>query len=233
MGAKIFIGVILAIVVAFTIQRVWSNYHEKERVGRGRVAVALEDAKATGKRDVQLPASIPYYASVTSLDDALSHYTTVLAAPIRSESRVSSDSRNIITWYKLHIVEVLSEPKEVLKCSSCFSLTDVPTELLPINEDEIVVAKNGGSIITDDIKITSNDFTYPELKLSQQYLLFLSLDRHTRVASAELGPKGVLVVDSDGGIEGINAQNSQLAKDLKSRYGNVDKITEQLKFRRF
>jgi hypothetical protein len=202
-------------------------------VSRGRVVVAIEDAKAKGKQNVQLTAPIPYYASVNSLDDALAHYTTVLAAPVRSESRISSDSRNIETWYKLHIVDFLSEPKESSKCSSCFSLTDVPAELLPINEDEIVVVKNGGSIVSDGIKVTSTDFAYGDLKLNEQYLLFLSLDRHTRVASVELGPTGVLVVDNDGEIEGINAQLSKLGNDLKNRYGKIHRIKEQLKFRRF
>lgn len=233
MGAKILIAVTLGIVVIFGIQRVWSNYNEKEKIKRGTVAIALEDAKATGKKEVQLLAPIPYYASVNSLDDALSHYTTVLAEPVRCESRISTDSRNIETWCKFHVLDYLSEPEVLSKCNSCLSQTGVPAELLPINDDEVLVPKNGGTIVSDDIKVTANDSFYPPLKLNQQYFLFLSLDRHTRIASIELGPKGVLAVGNDGDLEGINPLNSQLAKDLKSRYGKVGNIREQLKFRRF
>jgi hypothetical protein len=93
--------------------------------------------------------------------------------------------------------------------------------------------RNTGSLVSDGIKVTSNDATFPDFELNQTYLLFLSLDLTTKIAAIELGPAGVAKVNSDGELAPVNESQARLSETLAHTYGKVDKIKEQLKLRRF
>ncbi len=232
MTVKVVLGVVFLVLALFGFQQLRSNQETKERVRRGRVPVAIEDAKAKNQEEVRLPAPIPFYAAVSSLDEALSHYSTVIAKPILQYSQVSPNSKEIETWYKLEVIEFLSQPKNS-KCADCSFAKDVPPQLQPVQGNEIIVTRNTGSVVSDGVRVITSDLKFPDFKMNQPYLILLSLDLGTRVGLIELGPEGVSAIESDGRITPISDKSNKLNKELETRYGNIDQIKTQLKSRSF
>jgi arginyl-tRNA--protein-N-Asp/Glu arginylyltransferase len=121
-----------------------------------------------------------------------------------------------------------------MKCSDCSSTKYVPAELQPIKSDEIVIRRNTGTVVADEVEVTSIDLLYPEFKLHQQYLFFLSYDGETRVGTIELGAAGVSAIGTNGQVTPISEKSNRLNKQLTSRYGDdISQIRAELKFRRF
>ena len=141
-------------------------------------------------------------------------------------------TKEIETWYKLQIVDFLSEPQSA-RCTDCSASRDVPQQLQPVLEDEILLVRNTGTVVSEGVKVTSSDLIFPDLKLNQEYLLFVSIDLRTRVGVIELGATGVSTIDADGQISPVNAGRGQLSNELKARYGKMDKIQMNLKSQRF
>jgi hypothetical protein len=230
---KIILALFILIIGLFGMQRLWLNYNQKEKVKLGRVVLAIEDTKSKGKRDVQLPAPIPLYASVSNLDEALANYSTVIMRPVRRVSQIGPNSKEIETWYKLEIVEYLSQPNRVSACLSCISATGIPTELRSIGENELLVVQNVGSVVSDGITVTSTDLMFPEFKFEHEYLLFVSIDPNTRIGEIELGPAGVSVIDAGGELKPISEKSHKLNDELTARFGKIQNVKQELKFRRF
>lgn len=231
MIAKSFL-VVLVLGLIFGVLHWRSNKETKERMRRGRVSVAIEDAKATNQNVVQLRAPIPYYASVKTLDEALSNYTTVIGKPVVQFSQLDADSKEIETWYKIKVTDFLSQPKNV-KCASCSLANHTPSQLQPIDADEIILVRNTGTITSEGVTVTTTDAMFPDFKINQKYLFFLSFDPATRVGSLELGPAGVSAVEPDGQLTAASTGNGKLTAELKTRYGKIDRIRSELRFRRF
>jgi hypothetical protein len=235
MAVKILVALIITVVALFGLHTVWTNYQLKHDFRRDSFDKLIKKAKAEGKQEIQLLPPIPYYASVNSLDEALVNYSTVLAKPVSVHVQLNSESQNIETWYKMQVVDFLSQPNQSKPCSACRSRQGetIPPKVFPTQENEFVLVRNTGSLVSDGIKVTSNDATFPDFELNQTYLLFLSLDLTTKIAAIELGPAGVAKVNSDGELAPVNESQARLSETLAHTYGKVDKIKEQLKLRRF
>lgn len=232
MGIKLVLGALVLVVAGFGLLQLRSNYQDKQRMARGRVSLAVEHAKANKKSEITLPAPIPFYAAVGNLDDALSRYSTVVAKPIQEFSQINPESKEVETWYKLEVVDFLSAPQNA-KCTNCSFPKNAPPELQPVQENEILVVQYTGTVVSDGVKVTSTDLTFPDFKLNQQYFLLLSLDLQTRVGLIELGPAGVSSIDSNGELSPVYAKSPKLSQALTERYGKIDKIKQNLKSRSF
>lgn len=193
MAVKILVALIISVVALFGLHTVWTKYQLKHDLRRDSFDKLIKRAKAEGKQEIHLLPSIPYYASVNSLDEALVNYSTVLAKPVSTHVQLNSESQNLETWYKMQVVDFLSQPNQSKPCSACRSRQGetIPPNVIPTLENEFVLVKNTGSLVFDGIKVTSSDATFPDFEVNQTYLLFLSLDLSTRIAAIELGPAGV------------------------------------------
>jgi hypothetical protein len=87
--------------------------------------------------------------------------------------------------------------------------------------------------VLDGINVTSSDRMFPDFKVNQKYLFFLSLDLSTRVGLIDLGQAGVSVIESDGQITPISHNSDRLNNEVKTRFGKIDQIKTQLRSRRF
>jgi hypothetical protein len=136
------------------------------------------------------------FNSVATLDDAFARYTVSVGEPVLSRSYVIDDI-GIATWYKVRISETLS-PKPVFQCATCgpVSMPDPPAELLPLNSDEILIYRSGGSAQVGGVTINDEVEQFPSFNISQKYLFFLNYDSSKRVAIPAIGPTGVFVVTS-------------------------------------
>lgn len=166
------------------------------------------------------------FAAVSSLDEAFSRYTVLVAQPVLTRSYVIDDL-SVVTWTKMSVSETLSQ-KPIYQCSNCdpLSLPDPPADLLPLNSNEILVYRAGGTVVVDGVTFTVDVEQFPPFNLGQNYLLFLNEDTSKSVATAEMGPLGTFAFtssnlfrsalsDADGAVI-----SSDVTDGMSSRFGN-------------
>ena len=152
-------------------------------------------AAAQGETFVTIMTSANFN-SVDTLDDAFARYTVSVGEPILSQSYVIDDI-GIGTWYKVRVSETLSQ-KPVFQCSTCGPLTlpDPPSDLLPLNSDEILIYRAGGTAQVGGVTFNDEVEQFPSFNVSQKYLFFLNYDSAKKVATVAIGPTGVFAVTS-------------------------------------
>lgn len=235
MATKVLVALILSVVALFGVHSAWTNYQLKNDSKGRRFDRLVKQAKAEGKHEIKLMPRIPYYASVSGIDEALTTYTTVLVKPQAFHVQLNSESQDIETWYKMKVVEYLSQPSKPVPCLTCTLKQNqtIPQDVFPTLDDEFVLVKNTGSLVSDGVTVNSSDATFPDFVLNETYFLFLSLDLKTKIGVIELGPAGVAKINSDGQLTAINNNQGKLTRILAERYGQIDQVKEQLKHRRF
>ena len=187
----------------------------------GRAAAAA----AQGELFVNLTMSGDFN-SVATLDDAFARYTVSVGEPVLTRSYVIDDIA-IATWYKVRVSETLSQ-KPLFQCSNCgpLSMPDPPSDLLPLNSDEILIYRPGGSAQVSGVTINQDVEQFPTFNVSQKYLLFLNYDSSKKVATPAIGPTGVFAVTStdvltsfltDG--DGLVISNA-VTDGMSGRFGN-------------
>jgi hypothetical protein len=83
-------------------ERIVRDYHRKE----------IERAKELGKREVILPPGIDVPFAEQSLEELLRDYGLLRVRVIDKETTVSEPYADILTWYKVEIVETLYEQRK-------------------------------------------------------------------------------------------------------------------------
>lgn len=194
--------------------------------GNGLLKDSAGKAKAEGKDEIIIRAPLYRPAGVTSLDEALSYYTVVIATPVDSKSFIKSPDE-IVTWYKFKVIEYLNR-KEPLKCSTCPSTPVAPSEMLPLKDDEILIPRPSGSVVIDGVKVTSVESGFPPFLQSKKYLLFIQFDSSSSIGMLRLGSYGVFTVDENGDIRHINNKNHPFKHEIENPNGN-DNAVEELK----
>jgi hypothetical protein len=233
MAPKVIFGLIVLTVAIIGISQAWSSHESKNPATLLDIRNKVQRAKTTGQRELRLPAPIPYYSDVRDLDDALRSYSTIIAEPISVHTRLSSDSSSIEAWYKFKVSDFLSQPEKPHACGSCETLTEIPPEVLPVNENEVLVVRSAGALEVDGVNVRSEDLSFPNYQLNQKYLLFVNLDLNSRIASVELGPQGVSLIRSDDEFQSIAPTSQKLSQSLKERYGKVSDVQNALRFKKF
>lgn len=156
----------------------------------GRAAAAA----AQGELFVDLTSGD--FDSFASLDDAFARYTISVGEPVLTRSYVIDDI-GIATWYTVRVSETLSQ-KPLFQCSNCgaLSMPDPPSDLLPLNSDEILIYRPGGTAQVSGVTFNEDVEQFPAFNVSQKYLLFLNYDSSKKVATPAIGPTGVFAVTS-------------------------------------
>ena len=68
------------------------------------------------------------------------------------------------------------------------------------------------------MRVYEQDSSFPDYQIGQKYFLFLIVDLNSRIASVELGPRGVSVINSTGKLEPIGPYNTTLNAGLEKRF---------------
>src|SRR4029077_9764796 len=132
-------------------------------------------------------------AQPESLNDALAHTTLVLAKFLGRAT--THDDDFVVTWRKYQILEKFSSPPIVSQGSDEPFTTYVPTSLLPIAQNEFVMAEIGGTDIVEGVTITmrnSENRTLPEAK---PLLMFLQLASSGTIGALNYGSIGAFWAD--------------------------------------
>jgi len=192
---------------------------------RGALRQQIAKAKSKGEAHLNLPGLVANYEQVKDLEDALSRYTVVIGQLIEVKSYISEQD-SVTSWYKFKVLDNVFQPA----VSKSLDFIHPPAELLPLNDDEILIPRIGGTLSVDGISVVRSEQGFSAFEKSNKYLLFVLLDNVTKVGLPDLGVAGVLTVTDDDSLVSVNNQMLILEKELKSRYGEtLPKIKEGLR----
>ena len=179
------VGASLATVATYKVSSSSPKQREPQQLleeQRGTASWYATQAKSRGETRGFLPTMISDHPSPRSLDEALLRYRPVVVQLIENKSQLFNEWERIITWCKFKVLEDLST--NAVGCRTCGkSELEPPAEMLPLAADEILVAKEGGEVEVDGVKLVEVDRYLPEFILSKKYLLFLSPTEPATVAT--------------------------------------------------
>ena len=220
MQSKLFLGICLLsvgcagnLVAARPAQSQDAN-KEQQWKDPTTLRARVEKEKAKGVRKVVFPAPLMEYPDEISLETAIAQTTIVVADVLDKQSRMI-DPRNIATFYKLGIIEKLSEashskfdPKD----------QDFPRDLPPLEPNEMYFAGIGGTIMLDDVEVTVKE-DFEDLQVNGRYLFFLSPTQSGKFSVGKVGPRGVFTVAGDGHLDS-RLRRLKLGQELEVKTGN-------------
>jgi len=224
MKIAIFLAISLSLLVGGAIWESQSNsrsvqqnqaLNQKEKEDPTTLRARLKKAKPNGNNEVIFAAPEPILADVGSLDEALAHFSVVVATLVDATS-LQVDARNIMTYYKFRILESLSEKQ----LAGAGVPENLPTELSPPKNDEIYLLEGGGTVLIDGVKVTQKrDYEYVK---SRKYLLFISKNNSATIGMVNLGKYGVFRVKEEDNdtVEAIVDEVGPLKRDLEQQHGN-------------
>ena len=183
---------------------------------RGTLRQQIAKAKSQGQSHLNLSGLIANYEQVKDLDDALSRYSVIEAQMVEEKSYINEND-SISSWYKFKVLDYVSQPA----VPRSLPFIQPPADLLPLNDEEILISRIGGALLVDGVNITRSEQAFPAFKKFDNYLLFVLLDNTTKVGLPDLGPAGVFTITGDNSLAPVNDQIPSLEKELKSRYGKT------------
>jgi hypothetical protein len=220
MKSKFFFGICLVIVVG--ISTLIGSLKALSQANKGQqwkdptsLRARVEKEKAKGLRKVVFPAPIVEYADNISLETAIAETTIVVADVLDKQSRLL-DPGTIATFYRLRVIETLSEPIS----SKCCNPTDneFPKDLPVLGENEMYFVGMGGTIHLEDVEVTVKE-DFEELQVNRRYLLFLSTTQSGMFSVGKVGPRGVFTVAGDGHLDSA-LKRFRLGRELETKFGN-------------
>lgn len=178
-----------------------------------------QQAQAQGVTGYQFDAGDVEYSQPDAWDDVLANYSIVRGQIIDAKSYPALQNSSIETWYKFRVDETLSQ-KPVLSCAGCGSMPTPPADMLPLQSNEILISKLGGTLQYNGVTLVAKEQTFPDFLFSQNYMLILQLNTSSKVGKLDLGPWGAYTVDSYGILKVVNPETNAYQADLTSRYAN-------------
>jgi hypothetical protein len=197
----------------------------------GTLTWYAQTAQAQGLQTYNFSAGIAEYP-LPSWDIALSKSTVVLAQLIEARSYPSGYEvdyhyveRCIDTWYKFRVLERWQQRDA--SCSNCSDIiVQPPSEMLPLNADEIILRKQGGTLVVDSVTLNSDEPDFPAIPVGTQCILLLEKYPAEVQSWLWLGPDSVYPVlgaDQFGVVATLdatgNTSNSNgYTDELQNRY---------------
>jgi hypothetical protein len=236
---KLKYGLLLLIVLSLAIIgtiKTKSKNQDQARIAelersreKGTINWYVQMAKAKGEARIGMPAPIiEYVTHFKDINEALTYYNFLIAQPIEAKT-LAYDDNKIVTWYKFKIIRGLSK-KKLRHCESCPTPSEAPKEMLPLNPNEILVPKNGGTLVTDGVEVSMRDSLFPEFEISRQYLLVLQIDPSGQVGKIMVGPNAIFTLNPDGSLIPINDRPHILKEIINTHYGSsIEQLSEGIK----
>jgi len=211
-------GSILAamfVLPACLVAVAFSQHSSTETSGdEGRIRRVVREAKARGDTEVALSPPIPLPTGVSSVDEVVALYSIVIVEPVQTLVSLA-DPDAIETWCKLKVLEWLVRQK----------MTDdeprIPSALLPVPKDELVVVHSGGKAIIDGVTVTEQSYDNLSFKTSRKYLLFVLLSRRAQYADLAAGSSSAFLVRPDDTLEPLTRLSYPLVDDVRRVSGGV------------
>ena len=90
--------------------------------------------------------------------------------------------------------------------------------MLPVNENEVVIGKIGGSLVIDGVTVTATEPDFPDPLIGHTYLMFIS-ESDDRLAIFEMGAAGVYEVTGDQ-LSPVGDKKHPAVTEIKNLYRN-------------
>jgi hypothetical protein len=178
------------------------------------------EAKASGRSQIEIPAPQITPPFVDNLFTVGERYTVIVGQPSQIVISVAANRREITTWYKLKVSEVVTKQPTVPSEPSLEQFGPLAA-LLPLATDEVLVGVDGGSIVSDGVTVLQHSPYDPRLQLNRQYVLTVYLEGSGAIAGLAALNNGVFELQSDGStMVPIGNKNYPLVKDIYVRTGN-------------
>ena len=195
---------------------------QKENRRSMTIKERVELAKLRGKKQVIVPGTIslhPVVKTADEMDKTLSSYSLVLAERI-GEIGYLGNSNTINSWYKFRLVDLITQAQP----GPAFARRELPRELFPVKNDEILVPIPGGTVTLDGVEVTQRDQNFPPFDQTKRYLLLVSFDPSTKVAELALGSQAVLIVNADNSLD-AHFDHQLLQQAIKQFHnGSLDQL---------
>lgn len=231
------LGIAIVVVVRTTAQRERqqtlqqriSELEDKESRRTIRLRERAELARARGQQRIVIPGVASLYpttADVDELDQLLPRLTVVIAEPISAFNYID-DSGLIRSWHKFRVIQTISQAPPL----PTYVTRVLPTELSPVAENEILIHREGGTVVVDGVEITSNEEGAPPFRSSQRYLLVLSLDPITRIGEIRFGAQSILPINANNTLDAGRDEHI-LQRALRMRHnGSMNQLRDNLRGR--
>jgi hypothetical protein len=182
-------------------------------------------AQSQGLSEYHFSDGISEYPA-PSLDVAISNSNVAVVQLIAAKSYAVEDD-SIVTWSKFKILESW---RQVAACNACIrDGLAPPADMLPLNPDEILVLRGGGSLAVNGVLLKSIVYDFPQFSFDHNYVLFFQRDpSQPQVGSLWLGGNGVLPIVSGNQLAtvdildttGTTQQYNPFTDELQNRHGN-------------
>jgi hypothetical protein len=146
-----------------------------QSVSIGRIKGAVENARRSHLTSISIPLPLMQQQSISSLDEELRSRYAIMVQPVARVSTLSPDGNSIFSWYKLRTIRKLSHAtldKHEDEAVLVKHLPDLPRQLLPVAQDEVIVSFVGGQLTIDGVQVTYGS-SKADLELHKTYLIFV------------------------------------------------------------
>jgi hypothetical protein len=143
---------------------------------------------------------------------------------------VSEPYADILTWYKVEIVETLHEQGKVSDEAPPFEL---PSRLLPSVPSESLLVVHGGEITVDGVTVVSEVSTESVVYFpKEEYLIVAYLDYGGKLIRPVSGRASVFHVINKRLMSGPGQKEHRLAREIEERYGgDLDLLRSDVRLR--
>ncbi len=210
------VAVIVLTVFAYTtISR--TKPQRKNVPNSNRLKWYAEEAKKEGKQKEVIPAGTTEYLGSDSpdLERSLSIYSVVVAQPVEKRTFESNDN-SVSTWYKFRIVDALTPLRDPV-CFGCVTLS--PPLEMPLDQNEFVILRNGGTLTVDGVEIEQREAGFPQFQEHKKYLLFISLYPN-KVAITAGGPLGVFEIGDKENLTPFSKEPNPIREGVERKFNN-------------
>ena len=146
-----------------------------QNVPTGKLVRAASRAHTNNVGSIQVPLPVIMQESMPSLDEKLRKYFAVVVEPISKVTTLDDGGNSISSWYKCKLLRSFSHttlgPHED-EATLLAHLSNLPRQLLPIANDEVIVQFIGGKMSIDGVIVTYGPET-AALALHTHYFLIL------------------------------------------------------------
>ncbi len=196
---------------------------------KNRIAWHLQQAKQEGRKVALLEMQTADYLGGGDLEDiteAMKSYSVVKAQVIDSRTYEQNDN-DLITWTKFKILEPLTELRPP-RCPGCVSVKQ-PSDMLPLQPDEFLVPRPGGTLIKDGVELSQIEQGFPLFLAGQEYFMLISL-YPSRTALTAGGPAGVYIVDAKENLKPFGDESPILKESIQRQFRNsLNEVRQQLR----
>lgn len=216
---------VLAVFAYATISRTKSQ--RKDVPNNNRLQWYAEEAKKEGKQKEVIPAGTTDYLGSDSpdLERSLSIYSVVVARPVEKRT-FASDGNSLKTWYKFSIIDALTPLRDPI-CFGCVTLS--PPVEMPLDQNEFVILRNGGTLTIDGVEIEQRESGFPQFQEHQKYLLFISLYPN-KLAITAGGPLGVFEIGDKENLMPFSTESNPIRDGVKRKFNNsLGSLKQRLK----